>query len=355
MNNYIYIDKCRPGDIVAKDIYDARGALLLAKGATLNDFIIEKLKHNHAINKLPLMEDFEIDASFLEDTDSKQKNSYNEYKQKYIKSVEIMKNITDCLIKGEKLEYPEIQELSHYIYFDNKEISSSVLECVAELKSTSDYIYTHSINVAIYSMLIGRWLGLQEAKIKDLIQAGLLHDIGKIKIPSSILNKEGKLLPGEYDVMKTHTILGYEMTKDIDELSHNIKLPVLLHHEREDGSGYPFELKGNKLNLYTKIVAIADVYDAITSSKLYGKKFSPFEAFSKLETGLDCFDTKILLSFIANIANYYVGIVVKFDTGEEGKVVYIPPQSPSTPVVQVEDSFIDLSVEKTRRIVDTKV
>lgn len=266
-----------------------------------------------------------------------------------------MKNITDCLIKGEKLEYPEIQELSHYIYFDNKEISSSVLECVAELKSTSDYIYTHSINVAIYSMLIGRWLGLQEAKIKDLIQAGLLHDIGKIKIPSSILNKEGKLLPGEYDVMKTHTILGYEMTKDIDELSHNIKLPVLLHHEREDGSGYPFELKGNKLNLYTKIVAIADVYDAITSSKLYGKKFSPFEAFSKLETGLDCFDTKILLSFIANIANYYVGIVVKFDTGEEGKVVYIPPQSPSTPVVQVGDSFIDLSVEKTRRIVDTKV
>ncbi len=178
-----------------------------------------------------------------------------------------------------------------------------------ELRVYDYYTFSHSINVAILSAIIGREMGYNESRLKDLTFSAFLHDMGKILVPREILYKPGSLTPEEMQIIKKHAEYGYEfITKEL-KLPDAIGRAALSHHERWEGQGYPYGLKGNQISEFAQIVAIADVYDALVSEKVYRGSMQSVEAMRVLLTEESrSFNPKILNKFI------YLA-VIKSDSG----------------------------------------
>jgi len=344
---YCTLDECKIGDILATDIYNQYGVLVVPEGSEMTEYIIARLRNLNIENVAIYQPDETVSFSSYKYNIKKLKENYNT-------SVDVVKNVLNDIASGKKVEYEKIIDISDALIGQAK-TNFGVLECLNELKTADQYTYTHSVNVALYAMLLGKWAELAEWQLRELVNVGLLHDIGKAFIPPEILNKTGTLTPEEYEIVKRHPVAGYNLIKDNDEISPEIKKAVLMHHERENGTGYPLGASGSQINIYAKIAAIADVYDAITSDRVYRKKLTPFAAFREFERigiGTGIFDTGLLLTFLKNISGYYTGIKVKLSNGEEGEVVYIPPNSISTPVVKVGNKFFDLYIEKDIDVVE---
>jgi len=338
---YCNVSECVPGQIIAEDIYNDSGILIIPKNAVVDENLIEKL-NNLGIIRIQVLEDAFIDPNLLE------------IKRDYSKNVSEVKEVLNDIVTGKELDYEKVNQISNSVY---SQVTSNfgIINCISSIRDADQYTYTHSVNVSLYSMLIGKWLGLSDEDIKNLIEGGLLHDVGKAKIPSELLNKRGKLTPEEFEIIKRHVIYSYEICKNIEGLDPEVKKAILMHHERENGSGYPYGIKGKDMNLYAKIIAIADVYDAITSNRVYRKRKNPFETFKEFEEvgiGSGNFDIKILLTFLSNIATYYTGSKVLLNTGDTGEIVYIAPHCISSPVVRVGERFIDLYTNKDYSIVE---
>jgi len=327
---------CDIGDILADDVNNDRGITLVRKNTILNQYIKDKLIEMGISNVWKYQP-----VKLLPDQDRDVK--YNVIKENYKEVVLSVKRVLNELATGGKIDYEKIVDVSKSVLSTINE-SSSVVKCLIEIKNADECTCTHCVNVAFYSMLIAKWLNLPGYKIHEAIQAGLLHDIGKVKIPDEILNKKGKLTLEEYEVMKKHSIYGYDLIKNISEFSESIKNAVLMHHERLDGSGYPYGISGDSIRLYAKIVSVADVYDAMTRDRVYKKKATPFEVFQMfLTTGIVTFDISVLKTFLNNLPAYFIGTTVELNNGEVGEIVYIPPQDIVSPVVRVAKRYYDLS------------
>jgi putative nucleotidyltransferase with HDIG domain len=332
----VSIYQCNNGDIAADDIYSNKGIILLAKGTALNDYIKEKLI-NMGIENVKVC------------TSSEDIN-YQIIKENYLTTITQTKEFICDIAAGKKFGLEKVMSISDLVYQSINE-NDSMLKCINEMQKADEYTYTHCINVAFYSMLIGKWMKLSEVEIKKLVLSGLLHDIGKLKIPEQILNKKDKLTKEEFDIIKNHTILGFGILENIDGIDIDVKHAVLLHHERIDGSGYPFNFLSNNISLYARIVAVADVYDAMTSERSYKKRATPFETFEMFKTiGLGAFDTTILSTFLRHIATCYVGTSITLNNGDIGKVVYIPPHDIVYPIISVGPEYIDLSLESNLKV-----
>ncbi len=256
------------------------------------------------------------------------------------------------LAAGTAINLDKLMLISTQLYY-NILRNDTIVKRLMELKEKDEYTYTHSINTAVYSVLIGKWLHLSKVDTNNLILSGLLHDIGKINIPNEILNKAGKYTEDEYRIMKLHPINGYEMLKTEASLDQNVKLAVLLHHERSDGSGYPYHFTEEKMNLYSRIIAFADVYDAMISERVYRKKMTPFEAFELLLNNLkDQFDWKIAHTFFTKYPAYLIGATVQLSNGERGKIVHIPAEDITNPIVMVGNRTIDFSKCQSVKIIN---
>ena len=331
--------KCVEGDILAEEAINKYGAVLLGKGTVINNYIISKLV------------DMGVDSVWIyrENTESLQVNQ--EVDSKYNELVVMYKDIVQNLIKGKRIDESTVVEMSSLI-FNKINNRGSVIKYLSEIRNTDDYTYNHSINTAFYSMLIGDWLKLKESELKTLIQAGLLHDIGKIKIPTKILNKKGYLTREEFELIKMHTTYGYDIVSKSKHIDDSIKSAILMHHEREDGSGYPNGIYGDKTELLSKIVSIADVYDAMISDRVYKEKVTPFEAFKMFTSiGLNKFDIRILNVFLKNMAMYYIDSNVKLNNNTIGKIVFVSPQDITHPIIQIGSEYIDVSRDKNVKIV----
>jgi HD-GYP domain-containing protein (c-di-GMP phosphodiesterase class II) len=194
--------------------------------------------------------------------------------------------------------------------------------------------------------IFGHWLHLPKDQIENLTVAGLLHDIGKTKIDDSILNKPGKLTAQEFEEIKKHSSIGYDMVKD-QNIPYEIKMGILSHHEKYDGSGYPFGFKSDQIHDFGKIIAIADIYDAMTSERTYHKRYSPFKVIRMFEQeAYGLLDTKYLYVFLENIAHNYLGNSVRLSSGEVGKIVFIHNNHPSRPIIQLDNVMLDLQNEQ---------
>ena len=185
-----------------------------------------------------------------------------------------------------------------------------------DLRTFDEYTYAHSVNVAVYACVIGYGLKLEEDDLVNLAMASLLHDFGKMSISPDILNKPGRLSPEEYSIMKSHAERSYEMIKNRVEISAQVKQAVLYHHENEDGSGYPHGVEGSELSLYTKILHVADVYDALTSKRPYKPPYSPYEASEYLMGACDImFDKEVVEAFLRYVPLFPKGTQVKLSDG----------------------------------------
>ncbi|SFO07941.1 HDIG domain-containing protein [Pseudobutyrivibrio sp. UC1225] len=215
-----------------------------------------------------------------------------------------------------------------------------LLNMLGNMRNLEDPVYSHSLNVGLISRVIGKWLKLPLEDVNLLTLAGLLHDIGKTQIPKEILNKPDKLTDEEFATMKTHTTLGKKVLngKGFDP---RILYAALQHHERCDGSGYPRGLEEDEIDDFACIVAIADVYDAMTSARAHRDPLCSFQVISEFEReGLHKFKTKYILTFLEHIANTYNNSRVMLNDAKTGRVVYINKSSLSRPVVQLDSGEI---------------
>jgi putative nucleotidyltransferase with HDIG domain len=194
------------------------------------------------------------------------------------------------------------------------------------------------------SRILGKWLKWSSADLDNLLLAGLLHDIGKITIPADVLNKEGKLTDEEFELIRSHPRAGYDLIKDL-KIDSRIKKAALQHHERCDGSGYPMKSKEIVLDDFAMVIAIADVYDAMTAARKYRAPLCPFQVIREFERdGYHKYKTEFLLTFLRRIATTYQNNRVILSDGQAAKIILLNQNSLSEPLVQLNDgSCIDLT------------
>lgn len=224
-----------------------------------------------------------------------------------------------------------------------KQTTLDVFDMLHNMRQVNDSTYAHSLNVAIISRIIGKWLHFSNEELDTLTLAGLLHDIGKTRIPDEVLNKDGKLTDEEFQMIRNHPKYGYDILKS-QPLNSHIKKAALMHHERCDGSGYPMGLTMEEIDDYALIIAIADVYDAMTAARSYRAPLCPFEVIAEFEKdGLQKYKPKYILTFLENIANAYQNNRVMLSDGTSARIVLLNHRRLSKPLVQLDDgACIDL-------------
>jgi HD-GYP domain-containing protein (c-di-GMP phosphodiesterase class II) len=210
----------------------------------------------------------------------------------------------------------------------------TALMWLTQLKNKDEYTSIHSLNVCILALCFGRSIGLSKLQLVELGLGALLHDIGKLKVPLDILNKPDRLTSEEFAVMKKHTVFGYDLLKNKNELCIDSLSVIKNHHERLDGHGYPDKLPENHIGYYPKLVSIVDVYDAISSKRVYHEQITPYDSINYIynqQRGL--FDHKLVEQFIKYLGIYPIGSTVELGTGQVGIVMSFNDKSRLTPTV----------------------
>jgi putative nucleotidyltransferase with HDIG domain len=228
----------------------------------------------------------------------------------------------------------------------------NIFRLLKAVKAKDEYTYQHNVGVSVIATLIGKWLNMDKTDLTSLSLGALLHDVGNVRIPLDMLNKEDLFREDEYEFFKQHTIYGYEMLKDAIGISNRVALVALQHHEREDGSGYPLGLDKNQVEPFSKIVAVADVFHAMYSSHPYQEAFSLSEIIKVLKMeSFGKLDPLIVSVFIRNITNKWIGKQVMLSNGQKGSIVYMNPYEEAKPLVQMNSNlFIDLSRQRMLNI-----
>lgn len=207
---------------------------------------------------------------------------------------------------------------------------------LSRLKNKDNYTYLHSVAVCALMIALGKQMGLDEALMKDLGMAGLLHDVGKMMIPDDILNKPGRLTDEEFTVVKNHPLQGWEILKGSAGVCQMALDVCLHHHEKTDGSGYPDKLSGDALSLFSRMGAVCDVYDAITSNRCYKNGWEPAEAIRKMaEWQEGHFDSSVFHAFVKTIGIYPSGTLVKLKSTRLAVVLEQSAKGLLTPVVKI--------------------
>jgi HD-GYP domain-containing protein (c-di-GMP phosphodiesterase class II) len=216
-----------------------------------------------------------------------------------------------------------------------------LIECINTLRDPDDYLNAHAANVAMLNGMMGTWLNLPPDDVDALVKTGLLHDIGKLRVPVEILNKPGPLTDEEFDEMKKHPVFSYEILKLSGEADNRILEGVLSHHEKLNGTGYPSGIKSGQLSLSARVTAVSDVYDAMVARRSYKERHSPFAILE--EFALHKFsnlDISIVNVFLEKMPEALVGKNVLLSDGRTGKVAYVNPHSFTYPIVEIDGQLV---------------
>lgn len=334
----IKVDSLKPGVILGKDIFTYDSQLLLNKGTEITKELLDSFMSRN------------ITEVFIWEASTRQKTE-NNFQDVFMSSLDVVKSFMLEAKLGKPLDAEEINQTVDFLLEQVFDVND-VFRQMRLMKEKDDYLFTHSVNVSLLAILIGRWLKCDQETIRTLGLAGLLHDIGKVFIDDAILNKPGKLTDDEFEEMKKHTILGYNLVSEYDWITDEVAKAILLHHERADGSGYPMGITGNT-NFLPSVIAVADVYDAITSNRIYSTKCSPYTAAELLwEESFGKLDPRITKVFCDKITNFYVGNEVILSNGQRGIVIYVNATQPTRPTVMIEDDFINLMENRSLSIAE---
>ncbi|WP_280769418.1 HD-GYP domain-containing protein [Salipaludibacillus daqingensis] len=337
-------------DRLAKPIYNDLGQTLLNSGVILTDKMIDRLK-NKGVSYV-YIEDASTEDIYVEDT------IHGKTRMKALKTIQGNFNtISNQMALGKSVDIDKLSpSFSNLVKEILLEIQSKkeVISMLSEVVSYDSYVFHHSLNVTVYAVALGQKVGLNQSELHDLGLGAMLHDLGKMGIPLEILNKSEELTVEEFDLIKSHASIGFDMLRKSYTLSLITAHCAYQHHERLDGTGYPRQLAGNDIHYFAKIIGIADVFDAVTSNRVYRQAMLPHEGLELLYSGAgSLFDEKLVDSFAKTVAIYPVGLEVRLSNGEEGVVAKINAQLPSRPVIRVLkdkdknrcEKDIDLSVE----------
>lgn len=340
-----------PGMTLAEDVVTQNNQVIAGRATILTDKLISRLEFYKIEAVKVSTEQFDTEA-----TAAVVKPKYSEK----IKSSEEFQTFSKKLDSTTAAFSSKLAELLEgdapldmdYLYKNVIDIipetatTINIFDMIHNTRQHNDPVYAHSINVALIANILGRWLDFSDEDLKVLTVAGLLHDVGKSRIPENILNKPGKLSSSEFEIIKNHPIYGHNLLKGRG-IDSRILNATLQHHERCDGSGYPNGLKNDEIDSFAKIIAIADVYDAMTASRDFRSSTCPFKVVALFEQeGLGKYDPHYILIFLERIVLTYINNNVQLSDGRIGEVVMINKLNLSRPIVKIGEEFVDLSTKK---------
>lgn len=326
------LQMCKPGMKLSKPVFSEEGLVLLGERMELTDTIIRRLDH-FGINYI-YVEDSRTDDIVAKDVVSVETRSRA--------VIEIRSNFRKMMDDASKRRpigsyqigktFKSVMEM----IIDDISGNKDAMVMLLNLNASDEYLYYHSVNVCILSTVLGQAYGYSRDELMTLGLGALLHDIGKTKLPSRLLQKPGKLTEEEFELVKKHSEYGYMMLKDEPNVPLLSAHVAYQHHERLDGTGYPRGIAGDNIHEYARWVGLVDSYDAMTSARSYRPPMLPHEAMEIIYTcsGTLYEKSKIEL-FRDKIAIYPLGIIVQLSTGESGVVVDVNSAFPQRPIVRI--------------------
>lgn len=337
-------------------IVDGTGRSLIEKGATLDDFQIEYLR-TKGIGSIYIAEGEpdpdELDLQIPQYTRELIEKSRVPDRPKVQLSESVKKQIGAGV--QQLFANPNSENFADSSVNMANELTSSILKDDAVaidlgmLKVSDEYTFKHSVDVAAVSVVIGKAMGLPEDELRELGIAGLLHDVGKAKIPNEVLNKPGKLTDEEFALMKQHTLFGFQILKEKNKFSDGIMKGVLQHHEKLNGRGYPLGADDSNIHKYARIISVADIFDALNTKRPYKDPFPKAQTIEMIMAMTPELDIEMINAFLKTVILYPVDSYVTLSSGELAKVVENNPNYPLRPKVigLKSGKLMDLSTDFT--------
>jgi putative nucleotidyltransferase with HDIG domain len=349
----IRTDQAEAGMKVASDIYTSSNQLIIPKDIVLDERMITRLRFYNIYGLLIYRNKTEIElveeVSYIEMLRSTPE--FKKFNRTYVDTIQNVEDNFNNVLDGNTFDMDMLLAETDRILSEGRN-GAHILEMLHGIRNYDDMTYVHSLNVSLICNVFGGWLKFSPEDIRVLSLAGLLHDIGKMLIPREIIAKPGKLSAEEFKIIKTHSAKGYQVLKD-QSIDVRVKYAALMHHERCDGSGYPNGFVSEQIDDFAKIIAIADVYDAMTSSRRYRNAICPFDVVEEFEKdGFLKYDPGFLMTFLERIVQSYMHNMVRLSDGREGEVIMINRLSLAKPVIRSGNSYIDLSREHKISIIE---
>lgn len=328
--------------VLGQNIYTLEGKLLLSKGNVLKPMVVDKLIAAGIIEVYLENSGEDISLAPFKSPDLR-------FEEAFMAGQVIVRDIMDRVSAGRPIDRNDLDEAVNVLYPEVIN-TGNMLRQLAALRTKDEYTLQHSIAVGIYGLKICQLLGWPEKKCKQVGKAGIMHDIGKVKTPDEILNKPDALDGIEWEQLKRHPQLGYEILRSSEDIEYEIQLAVLQHHERLDGGGYPLGMRSNNLHLFSKILAVADAFDAMTSDRSYRQSLPTFKASQELmvEAYSGRMTPGIVVIFVDYLLDMSPGQKVLLNTEQIAEIVLPNKAEPNRPLVQTEGEFINL--EKNRAV-----
>ena len=277
---------------------------------------------------------------------------FKHFKEAFNEEVQDFKSkLNEVALKNAPLEVNTLLDDALNLVSQAHQSAYGIFDMLHSMRENDDTTYTHCINVGLFCNVFAGWLKLSEEETNLATLCGLLHDVGKLRVPEELLKKTGTYTEEDKIAIKAHTREGYLLVKDLDIDSH-IKNAILTHHERCDSSGYPFGLSGFRIDPYAKMVAIADVYDAMISKRAHRGAMSPIQAIEIMqEEGLQKYDVRFIMIFLENVMNTFIGNRVLLSSGEKGEIIFINKSNITRPTIKCQNHFVNLDEEKDIQII----
>lgn len=320
----VSIVNLQPGMEVARDVVSAEGRLLIRKGVILTLHYIQRLCEL-GVGSVYIVSQCNL-PNYTPDVLSEQTR---------IKAIQTVRIAFDKFKTTRRMDAKVFRELAASIVDELLQHPDAILH-LTDIRTHDDYTFGHSVNVGVLAVLAGMSLGYNRSQLQELALGCLLHDLGKLSVPLEILNKPGTFSEPEMNIMKTHSEAGFDVLRKSPGVPLLAAHIAYQHHERFNGTGYPRGLKGQEIHEYSRVAAIADVYDALTSDRPYRKGMLPHEAYEiMIASSGQFFEAGLLQSFFEHIALYPLGTVVLLSSGETGVVIECTKSLPLRPVVRV--------------------
>lgn len=338
----------KPGMILAEDVLNYKNELLFAANTKIDDIIIAKLSR-HSIMCVEIKDEVDFATTHFEKI--RVSEGFKKFQKTYDENMPVYKSMIDALISSQT---PVDLNKLFGIYSDltscakNGEILLDYLYNM--LPSEDDMTYAHCLNSALIAGVFGTWLGLSREDLFTLIQCGFFYDIGKLVLPQSLIWKPSKLTDMEFEMIKTHTMKGFNILKD-QNINQSILKATLMHHERCDGTGYPSKLRENQIDKFAKYISIIDAYEAMTSARTYRQSLIPFQVIENFEKTERFYDTICLKQVLSHIANSQLGLTVRLSNEKLAQVILINQLKLSKPLVKLDNEVLDLTVHPDLSIV----
>ncbi|MHB8756830.1 MAG: HD domain-containing phosphohydrolase [Bacillota bacterium] len=333
----------------ARNIYSSDGTLLLAAGFEVKEVYLKRLNE---LGIYSVYIDDGVREVEVEDVVSERTR------------LEVLKRTRETMTRmgaGAKSGVDELGKVMNDL-MDELMANPAMMLNLVDIRAMNDYTFGHCVDVAVLALMTAINLGYNQFDLKKLGMGALFHDLGKIKIQDKVLYKPGPLLPLEWEEMKRHASIGFELLRERGDFNIVSAHVAFQHHEKLDGTGYPRGIRGQEIHEYARGVALADVYDAVTTDRPYRPRKLPHQAVLIIRDGIRThFDPDIVPAFISNIAIYPVGTILVLSTGEKARVVEVNKRYPASPVVRVvtapggvpvEDGrLVDLAKQPATRVV----